>query len=544
MAKRNARVELTLDKDRFDRGLEAAGRKMRKFARDGATELSYLDRAKGIAGKAARGLGGAGLGLARRGLQGLGVAAAVGGVGLISMADNAMVLEKSLTRYQIATNASDAQLAQFRTRLGEVTRASGVGRQELLDGAAAYVALTGDANGAAAGMELFAKVQNATGAQMADVATTAAAMRDNLAIDPKDFEAGFSALVVQGKAGAVELRDLAAEMADLAPAMSGFKGGKGLRGLIETGAALQVVKKGAGTASKAATNLAQLSNAMIRNSKKFKAKGIRIFDRKGEKRNFLAIIDDIRKKKLTEPQLINLLGSSEAMSAMRELLSRKDLLNELIATGADKGAIDRDASKYLESPAGRVQRAWEAVKLKLAEAFTPERIEAFATKLEQLVGHVGTLIDGLNAVAGFMDKFLNGGPKQHIGILTDKTKAKLNMIEATSGGKSRMPSMANFKSDRAKLGMPVPASEEYSFGALAAYESQFTREFAGRKTTSFGTAQRAAAAVPFAGNVANDVMNGMLAAATKMNFTLMIDGTAVAKAAANSPVHRSRPGGR
>lgn len=544
MAKRNAKVELTLDKDRFDRGLEAAGRKMRKFARDGATELTYLDRAKGMASKAAQRLGGAGVAVARRGIQGLGVAAAVGGIGLMSMADDAMTLEKSLTRYQIATSASDAQMAQFRTQLSGLTRSSGVARQELLDGAAAYVALTGDAAGAATGMQLFAKVQNATGAKMADIATTAAALKDNLGIDPKDFEAGFSALVVQGKAGAVELRDLAAEMADLTPAMAGFKGGRGLQGLLETGAALQVVKKGAGTASKAATNLAQLSNAMIRNSKKFKAKGIRIFDRNGEKRNFLAIIDDIRKKGLTEPQLINLLGSSEAMSAMRELLARKDLINQLITTGGDKNAIERDATKYLESPAGRVSRAWEAVKLKLAEAFTPERLEAFAAKLEQLVGHVGTLIDMLNGVAGFMDRFVNGGPKQHIGILTEQTQAKLNMIEADAGGAHRMPSLATFKSDRAKLGMPVPNSEEYSFGALASYESQFTREFAARKSNTYDATRRVNAAVPFVGNVANDIMAGMLAAGARMQFNVVIDGTAVAKAAANSPVHRSRPGGR
>ncbi len=513
---RAARVDLTLSKQGFDRGIAGARRELRGFARDGRKQLGDLSDygkrstfGRDMLGKLGRGAQIGGLKAAKYGLMGVGGAAAVGGVGLLSLADDVYNLERGLTRFQIATDMSDKSLADFRSGLSDVSRSTGVNRQELLDGAAAYVALTGDAEGATKGMELFGRVSNATGASMADIAATAAALKDNLGIDiGKEGEAAFSALAVQGKEGAVELRNLAAEMADLAPAMAGFKGGKGLAGLIETGAALQVVKKGAGTASKAATNLQQLSNAMIRNSHKFKAKGIRIFDKKGEKRNFLEIIDDVRKKGLSEPALINLLGSSEALSAMRELLARKQLIDDLIRSGSDKGAVARDAAKYEASDAGRIAKAWEAVKLKIAEAFTPERIEQFAGALEKVVMTVSRLIDGIEILKNWMD-----GDETRIGSSMGKA---LGAGAAATGQDFKMPHPIAFR-----------GSGGHSLGGMI--------------------------------NYANDAMEGMnmmrppeptrsplglgLGVGAALNIVLKVDGNEIARAQANANDQRTRPGG-
>ena len=255
------------------------------------------------------------------------LAAAVGAGGLAAMAGEAVTLEKGLARFQIATDNSDAQMADFRSSLADTARASGLNRQELLDGAAAYVALTGDAAGAAAGMGLFAQVSNATGSSMADIAATAAAMKDNLGIKPSEFEAAFSALAVQGKAGAVELRELATELAGVAPSFAQFKNGKGAEGLAEMGAVLQVVRKGFGSTSEAATGFRSMMVAVQRNAVKFSKAGVRIFDKdpktgKKSLRDFSDIVDAIAHSKLAkDPTLLTkAFGTDEAKRAYDQLI--------------------------------------------------------------------------------------------------------------------------------------------------------------------------------------------------------------------------------
>jgi hypothetical protein len=120
----------------------------------------------------------------------------------------------------------------------------GIGAKEILDGAAAYVALTGDMDGAAAMSNTFARVAQATNSQVADIAQTAAALKQQMNIDPAHMEEVFGVLTVQGKKGAIELKDLAAQMSSIAPQWAQFGGGKGVQGVKELGAALQIVKRG------------------------------------------------------------------------------------------------------------------------------------------------------------------------------------------------------------------------------------------------------------------------------------------------------------
>jgi hypothetical protein len=555
MAKRNAKVELTLDKDRFDRGLDAAGRRIRKFARDGRYALGDLDKSTGemmagglrkFGGKALRGAAAGAAGVAAAGIGILGVAAA-------ATFDDVMKLEKGMTRYQIATDATDAEMATFRTQLGENARASGMNRQELLDGAAAYVALTGDAGGAAKGMALFAKVSNATGASMADVSATAAAMKDNLGIDPADFEAAFSALHVQGKAGAVELRELATELAGVAPSFAKFKNGGGTAGLAEMGAALQVVRKGFGSTSEAATGFRSLLVAVQRNAKKFQAAGVRIYDKDpktGKKtlRDFSDIVDAIGKSKLAkDPTLLTkAFGADEAKRAYDQLSTNRALLDELIQKSQDKNAIDRDAATYLASPAARVSKAWEAAKQKLAEVFTPERIAKFAAALEAVVVTMGNVIDAMERAKQIMD----GNDSNLLGPdLLGKIEGIRAQFATPDGPSFALPDIGNWKTRNPGTTTSAPVisqwegigrdaigrSRDYNLGGLLGFVT------AAEQSTSVAATTRPARLTP----------QGPMAAGWSMDrgsvpivIQLQVDGNQVAKAAANAPVHRSRPGGR
>lgn len=554
MGKRTAKVELTLDKDRFDRGLDAAGRRIRKFGRDGRYALGDLDKSTGELMKGSLGkVGGKMLGVA-----GAGAAAALGVVGIAAAGtfDDVMKLEKGLTRYQIATDATDAEMANFRTSLSEQARAAGLSRQELLDGAAAYVALTGDAKGAASGMALFAKVSNATGATIADVSATAAAMKDNLQIDPKDFEAAFSALHVQGKAGAVELRELATELAGVAPSFAKFKGGGGTAGLAEMGAALQVVRKGFGSTSEAATGFRSLLVAVQRNAKKFQAAGVRIYDKDpktGKKtlRDFSDIVDAISNSKLAkDPTLLTkAFGADEAKRAYDQLSSNRALLDELIRKSQDKNAIDRDAAAYLASPAAKVSKAWEAAKQKLAEVFTPERIAKFAAALEEVVVTMGNVIDAMERAKQIMD----GNDSN---LLSGELLGKIEGIRAQyadpAGPAFDLPSIGNWKTRNPGTTTDTPLIREWEgigrdmLGRSRDYNLGGMLDFvtAAEQSTSTAAATRPARLTPKGPMAAGwDMVSGS-AQVQPIIVQLKVDGNEVARAAANAPVHRSRPGGR
>lgn len=551
---RIARVDLEVGKSRFDRDLASSGRDLRRFARDGKRELGAMNAANDNVGRRARQRladGGreytsaannrkppesAALRASRAAARGAGVAALAGGVALLSFADDAYALEKGLTRYQIATDSSEASMATFREGLKRASIEAGVSRQELLKGAAAYVALTGDAAGAGSAMQLFGKVVNATGASMEDVAAVAASMKDNLGIDPKDFEAGFSALAVQGKKGAVELRELASQLAGVAPAFSQFDGGMGTRGLIEMGAALQVVRKGFGSSAEAATGLRSLMVAVQRNAGKLGKKKIYFTDENGRKRlrDIRDIVDSIASSKLARDPtaLTKAFGSDEAKRAYDQLVQNRALLNSLVTAGSDTGAINRDAATFLESPAGRIQKAWEAVKLTLIEAFTPERIEKFAGALEKVVMLAAKAAD-------LLDKLITGGEKES-SLLTVEQLAGASNMSARFGNKRTMPGAGAFKSDEAMFyGRALGGEGDYDLGKLFRY----TRAVSNGNQSATQIAGQVAGAVP-GGDVVRQVAEGMLQAAGRMDFKVILNGEVLGRAAANSPHHRTRPGGR
>jgi hypothetical protein len=68
-----------------------------------------------------------------------------------------------------------------------------------------------------------------------------------------------------------------------------------------------------------------------------------------------------------------------------------------VNAGKDAGAVNRDLATYLESSAGKMDRAWELAKNKMAEVFTPARIESFANAL----GHA---VDLLAKMVGYIEQ--------------------------------------------------------------------------------------------------------------------------------------------
>lgn len=391
-AKREARVEL---KSKFDdEGVREARRKLKQEEREQARAAKQAARDAKRARKEMLSMSRGVLGGVAQGFE---VALGIGAAGGIAgMASQVFDYEKALARLQITASTTPEAMREYSGTVEQASRATGINRNEILSAASAYVALTGDMDTARAATGTWAKIAQATGSTVSDIAQTAAALSQQMGIGPAQMESTFSALAQQGKAGAIELKDLAGVMSQIAPMWAQFKGGKGVEGVRELGAALQIVKRGfGGDASETVTGLQSLLVSLQKNAGRFKANGIKVFDvdKNGKEtmRGVFEIVDDISKSSLVKhPDLLEKAFSRvEAYRSYLQLVQGSDARSKFVEDSRDVGLIQRDFDTYMQSSAARMEQSWNAVKLALADAFTPERIEKFATALDGMAAHVG-----------------------------------------------------------------------------------------------------------------------------------------------------------
>lgn len=339
--------------------------------------------------------------LASRGIQSVTDVAVQGAKDVFSYNDR-------IVRLKIAAQQTPEAMAALSKSVRQVSDATGVSKDKVLSGAEAYVRLTGDMGTARKETAVFAKVAQATNSQVSDIAETAAAMAQNMKVPADQFEEMFSAMSIQGKAGAIELKDLSAELSTIAPQWAQFGGGTGAKGVRELGAALQVVKHGfGGDAGETVTGLQDFLTAVTKKSGRFKAAGVASFFDVGPNgtktlKSVYQIIDQIGASKIArQPELLTkAFGSVEAYRAYIQLRDNRAELDKLVDASKDAKSIERDFNEYMASSGGKVAQTWEQMKNQIAEAFTPERIKAFSDALvgvskimAKIVGFVGDVVD-------------------------------------------------------------------------------------------------------------------------------------------------------
>ncbi len=408
MGKAQASIEITASSSRLAAGLAQARQKFQNFASNVARGIGGAFKsinAKLEPGKTTKHAMGNMLG--DLGSKGVGA--------ILDTANSVRDFERNLVRYQIASSGSAASTAKLRDQIREVSRATGVADAEILAGASSYVALTGDAKGAKDAMSAFARISQASGSSVAEVASATAALKQSLGIDGSQVEAAFSGLITQGKAGAVEIKDFAGELATLAPQFATF-GKSGLDGLRDMGAAFQVIRQGAGTAGEAATQFQAVMGELVSSHKELKAIGIDVFQKnpktgKKELRDFMSIAGDISKNKaLADPaKMAKIFGRKESQAAIRTIRDQIGTMRDLAKQGEDTGAVQRDLSTFLTSDAGRLDQAFNNVKVAIAEAFTPERIEAFTNAVVALAEKIGPVVEGVGKIAEHLGSVFDVG---------------------------------------------------------------------------------------------------------------------------------------
>jgi hypothetical protein len=394
-AKRNAKIEITAE-NRTGPGLNSARRDLNMMRREQANANRAASREakeqrRAIAEGASRVNRGVGsLATSAVGF-GMGALKAAGMPGLDEMIADVFDASRELTRFQIDAQLSRSQVAAFNDELLRVSNATGVSRHALIEAAHAYQILTGDAAGAVASSQLFAEVANASGSNMQDIAAAAASMRKNLNIDPSDFRAGFDILLNMGHKASVELRDFAGEMADLNPMFKDFGGKSSTEKLAEMAAVLEVTKYNFGNASEAANGfkqaMTQISKSKV--SEKFAAHGVKIWDfdpktKTHVKRDYFDVIKDIHDKIKDRKVLSDILGGRQ--EAYRAFTAQLDHYEEMLALqkeSQNSNQVAKDNQTWMESSSGRLAKLWEQIKNSVAEAFSPDRIEAFVSILEK-----------------------------------------------------------------------------------------------------------------------------------------------------------------
>lgn len=425
-----ATIEIGATTAQLATGLRRATGMVQAFARGTSSLMTKKFGGKGsLAGAGMGALGGFAAGAAMRGLD-----------ILADQGKAVMDFEKNLTRLGIAGGLSTQKLDEVRRAARGASSAFGIGADQILAGTQTYVDLTGDVDGATKSMETFARIAQASGASVSDVAEASAAFK-GIGVPLEEMEARFGGLITQGKKGAVSLKDFAGELAGLAPRWAKFNESTTDSGIAQLGAAFQVARQGFGSASEAATGMSALMGALTQNAKKFEAAGVQIFDKNpktGVKtlRTFEQIMSAIEKSRLIkDPTLMTkAMGSKEAeqtatmlLRARREVTATGNAYQDLVNAGADAGAVQRDLTTYLESSAGKMDKAWEMVKNKLAEVFTPERIDKFANALGKAVDMLAKIVGYAEKVGKFVDNVVNDVENKATGDvdkMIEKARAK------------------------------------------------------------------------------------------------------------------------
>jgi TP901 family phage tail tape measure protein len=319
----------------------------------------------------------------------------------ITFTKTSLDFSKSLTDLDIASQGAMGSVEEVRKQILAVSDETGIAKEELLSGASAFVALTGDGKAAAASLDTFARVTKATGAEMADVTRAASAMKQNLGIDSKDFERAFSILIQGGKQGAVELKDMAGQLAILAPLANQFAGGGGIEGLAKLGAGFQLAMQGFGTASQAATGMEALMGSIVSNAKRFEKSGVKVFTKDAQTgrkvlREFDAIINEIGKSKLVNDPtaLTAAFGSKEAYAAFLQLTKVDGAWEDLIQKTLKADDVAQDYAKRQASDSAKILKAWNRF------SNTMERVFGVVVKgLAWMTDHIDLVLVAIGSIA-------------------------------------------------------------------------------------------------------------------------------------------------
>jgi hypothetical protein len=313
-ARQRENDKIVRDAERTEQRAAAAaqhGASARARAQERSAATAQRSQSRMLSGAAMALAGGVfGLGKSVAGI-GLGaVKGAVGGMGVDldyeSLVSKGVGLEKNSVDLVNAgympghggANGSRQSADEVKSQVRDVSMRTGNDSTDTMHGLQAFVAKTGDLETGRAVLFDLAKLSKATGANMGDMADAAGDVANELGDIPNKgaaIQSVMGAIAAQGKEGAVEIKDLARQMAKLGAAATQF-GGDPAQSIANMGALVQMTraKGGAASSTQAATSVMSFTQTFSKGARRkaFDEAGVNVEGPDGKLRNSRDIIID------------------------------------------------------------------------------------------------------------------------------------------------------------------------------------------------------------------------------------------------------------
>ncbi len=206
----------------------------------------------------------------------------LGGVGIAGAVEEQMRVTKGIGGLAAQAGGGPG----MREKLSKASMsARGFSREDTVQAMEGFISLTGATKEAAASMKDFGDISLATNTELADLSEAAGNVYNQLADSIQDpterlkvMNDVMRATAGMGAVGAVEVKDLAKEMAGLAAQAGQFEGKA--EDVIKYSVALAEMarrKGGATSAAEAVTSVERMSTDIIQNRKRFKAQGVDVY---------------------------------------------------------------------------------------------------------------------------------------------------------------------------------------------------------------------------------------------------------------------------
>jgi hypothetical protein len=326
--------------------------------------------------------------------------------GIASLSKTVLANEESLERLGIQAGISGKRLDEVRATAVATGREFGMSTADVLGAAAAIIDLEGASGFSAAKMRVLSKAAVATGADVKQLAGLAFSLNNAFGLEnAEDLEAMLSAVTAAGKQGSVPLAEMSTVLQQIGTKFARIAP-QGKEGAAQLSAAIQVARKGFGSAAEVGTGIKAFVDQLDQSAPKLAAFGVKVFDvgKDGRKqlKPMTEIFDQLGKSQLIKDPFLmtQVFGSSEARQFINTLVQNRDQFNELAAAALSANDVQEDSQRFLASSAGRLKVATASARASLEAMVTPERLEKFVDIVQnQLVPALDWTLDNAKQIA-------------------------------------------------------------------------------------------------------------------------------------------------
>jgi hypothetical protein len=387
----------------------------------------------------------------------------------------------------------------LRKEFSQVGIAKGISPEAIAAGVSSYVDKTGDLSTARKNAGVLATVSQGANADPTDIFNAAADLSEKLDVKSvEDMSNAFAILSAQGKRGAFTLKQMATEFPSVLSSAANA-GVRGISGVRDIGAVMQLAMKATGNSAEAGTSVNSMFRQLaaksedMQSGKSFGGRKVTVWeggDKTKPMRNFAAVALDAISAARGAIAPLNEVFDARGVKAINPMIAKyrevynstqgNEATKDKAAKAAAEGVFSnfRDApAKWsdVESDANDAMKSFsvqmEQINSKLKDAVASELFPAIVKLVPQisaLVPQVAKLITGfVNLVSWFADNPLKGIGLALVGSIgLELAKARLGSVLAS--GIQAILAGAQAGGLRGAAGAVVPSGKTTLGGALGA----------------------------------------------------------------------------